>query len=112
MDAALCAELRAGKARKRLTNERIASRLGVDADTVSRWLRGVTDPKGPQLAELARILDISLDQLMAPPAPVHVPILGRGTAGPQPAEEPPWIEAGRVLLLDLEVRILVRQVRH
>jgi transcriptional regulator with XRE-family HTH domain len=116
MDTTACAQLRAAKARRGLTNAALASRLGVKAETVSRWIRGATDPTGPQLAELARILDISLDELMAPPAPppasVRVPVLGRATAGPQAAEEPPWIEAGRLLLVDLEVRILVRRVRQ
>ena len=111
MDTTACAQLRAAKARRGLTNAALASRLGVKAETVSRWIRGATDPTGPQLAELARILDISLDDLMAPP-PVQVPILGRATAGPQAAAEPPWIEAGRLLLVDLEVRILVRRVRQ
>lgn len=50
---------------KRLTQEDMASRLGVTAPAVNKWERGNTMPDIALLAPIARLLDISLDELLS-----------------------------------------------
>lgn len=50
---------------KRMTQEEMATRLGVTAPAVNKWERGNTIPDVALLAPIARILGISTDQLLS-----------------------------------------------
>lgn len=49
-----------------LTQEKLASRLGVDRSTVAKWETGEALPRAGKLPELARILGCSVDDLLGP----------------------------------------------
>lgn len=49
--------------KKDLTQEQLASRLGVSAQAVSKWERSETYPDGALLVSLSRELGASLDEL-------------------------------------------------
>lgn len=49
--------------KKDLTQEQLASRLGVSAQAVSKWERSDTYPDGALLVSLSRELGASLDEL-------------------------------------------------
>lgn len=55
------AELRKNKG---LSQEELADKLGVSRQAVSKWERGEASPDTDNLIELARIYDISLDELV------------------------------------------------
>jgi transcriptional regulator with XRE-family HTH domain len=46
-----------------LTQESLAKRLGVERSTVTRWEAGDTDPLPSIRPDMARVLDVSIDQL-------------------------------------------------
>lgn len=52
-----------------LTQEQVASRLGVEPETISRFERGVTLPSLPTLASLAQILGTTMAQLLEEESP-------------------------------------------
>lgn len=49
----------------KLTQEEMASRLGVTAPAVNKWEKGNTKPDIDMLSPLARLLDLSLDELLS-----------------------------------------------
>ena len=57
-------ELAAARKDKRLTQEELAEMLNVSRQTVSKWERGEVYPEVETLLEIARRLQLSLDQLM------------------------------------------------
>ena len=57
--------IRTYRKKKGLTQEEVASRLGVTTPAVNKWERGVTYPDITLLAPIARLLDISLDTLLS-----------------------------------------------
>lgn len=66
-----------------LSQEALASSLGVSRQAVSKWERAEASPDTDNLIALANLYDISLDAL----------ILGREAPAPQPDEPPAWSEA-------------------
>ncbi|MBO4471178.1 MAG: helix-turn-helix domain-containing protein [Clostridia bacterium] len=50
---------------KKLTQEEMANRLGVTAPAVNKWESGASMPDISLLAPIARLLDISLDELLS-----------------------------------------------
>ncbi|MBD5522181.1 MAG: helix-turn-helix domain-containing protein [Lachnospiraceae bacterium] len=57
--------IRTYRKKKGLTQEEVASRLGVTTPAVNKWENGVTYPDITLLAPIARLLDISLDTLLS-----------------------------------------------
>ncbi len=51
--------------KKGLTQEKMANRLGVTAPAVNKWESGASMPDIALLAPIARLLDISLDELLS-----------------------------------------------
>lgn len=66
-----------------LSQEALASSLGVSRQAVSKWERAEASPDTDNLIALANLYDISLDVLL----------LGREAPAPQPDESPAWSEA-------------------
>lgn len=66
-----------------LSQEALASSLGVSRQAVSKWERAEASPDTDNLIALANLYDISLDALL----------LGREAPAPQPDESPAWSEA-------------------
>lgn len=50
---------------KKMTQEELASALGISTPAVNKWESGITSPDISLLAPLARLLDISLDTLLS-----------------------------------------------
>ena len=50
---------------KHMTQEEMANRLGVTAPAVNKWESGASSPDIALLAPIARLLDISLDELLS-----------------------------------------------
>ena len=50
---------------KNLTQEEMATRLGVTAPAVNKWESGASMPDIAMLAPIARLLGISLDELLS-----------------------------------------------
>lgn len=50
--------------RMRLTNRRISAELGINENTVGRWVRGETQPNSLHLSQLAETLETSVDYLL------------------------------------------------
>lgn len=59
-------QLRVILAEKELTNRWLAEELGVCQMTVSRWTTNKTQPPVSQLIEIAKLLDVTLEDLMEP----------------------------------------------
>lgn len=57
--------IRKYRKQKDLTQEELASRLGVTAPAVNKWENGNTMPDITLLAPIARLLDVSLDELLS-----------------------------------------------
>ena len=57
--------IRMYRKKKNMTQEEIASRLGVTAPAVNKWEKGVSYPDIHLLAPIARLLGISLDELLS-----------------------------------------------
>ncbi len=57
--------IRTYRKKKELTQEEMASRLGVTTPAVNKWEKGVSQPDIGLLAPIARLLDISLDELLS-----------------------------------------------
>ncbi|SQH73036.1 Predicted transcriptional regulator [Porphyromonas crevioricanis] len=58
--------LRVVMAEKNITNRWLARQLGVTEMTVSRWSTNKVQPSVTQLINIAKILDITLDELVEP----------------------------------------------
>ena len=50
---------------KKMTQQALATRLGVDQTTVSKWEKNETFPRKDTLKQIAEILQCSLDELVA-----------------------------------------------
>ena len=59
------AKIAAARRAKGLTQEKLANRLGVSFQAVSTWERDENVPDTQHLKQLAQILEISVDSLMA-----------------------------------------------
>lgn len=57
--------IREHRKRKNLTQEEMANRLGVTAPAVNKWENGNSFPDITLLAPIARLLEVSLDELLA-----------------------------------------------
>ncbi len=57
--------IREHRRRLGLTQEQMADRLGVTAPAVNKWERGVTTPDIGLLCPIARLLEVSLDELLS-----------------------------------------------
>ena len=57
--------IRTYRKRKDMTQEEMARRLGVTAPAVNKWEKGNSLPDITLLAPIARLLDVSLDTLLA-----------------------------------------------
>ena len=53
-----------GRRRQGLTQNRVAARMGVTPQAVSKWERGLSCPDLVLLDELAELLDTSIDRLL------------------------------------------------
>ena len=60
-----------------LSQEELADRLGVSRQAVSKWERGEAYPDTDNLIELAKIYNISLDELVGHEAPKDAPFASR-----------------------------------
>ncbi len=72
----------------RFTQEDVAKRLGLKAQTVSSWERGKSMPKAGEWYELGPLLGVSLDYLvygLRPESPLIRAILGAPGVEPPPA---------------------------
>lgn len=57
--------IREHRRRLGLTQEQVADRLGVTAPAVNKWERGVTTPDIGLLSPIARLLEVSLEELLS-----------------------------------------------
>lgn len=57
--------IRTYRKKKGLTQEEMANRLGVTAPAVNKWENGVSQPDIQLLAPIARLLDVSLEELLS-----------------------------------------------
>jgi len=60
----LAARLRELRARRGLTQDQVAKRLGVHESAVSRWESGTRFPTGEDLVALAELFEVSTDDLL------------------------------------------------
>ena len=58
--------LRVVLAEKQIKNRRLAEQLGKSEMTISRWSTNKTQPSLDQLIEIAKLLDVKLDDLLEP----------------------------------------------
>ena len=70
---------------KKMTQEEVAEHLDISRQTLSKWECGDSAPDLNQSAALARLFDVSLDDLVsyspAPDRPPHVPPKGKHAFG-------------------------------
>ena len=59
----LSANIKRLRLEKSMTQEQLATKLGVSAQAVSKWETSETYPDGALLVPLAKILEVSLDEL-------------------------------------------------
>jgi len=57
--------LRAARAAAQLSQEKVAEKIGVTAQTVASWEQGRTTPNATDLARLATVYAVSSDWLLA-----------------------------------------------
>lgn len=79
----LCENLQRLRRQAGLSQEALAEKLGVSRQAVSKWESGAAVPELEKLAELARIFQVRLDQLLGLPEPEGGP--PPGSAGPSGA---------------------------
>lgn len=61
--------LRGARERAGLSQSELARRLGLaDGNRISRWERGTAVPRAPRVADLARTLSVSAEELLRAPA--------------------------------------------
>lgn len=60
----LCENIAIARKNNGLTQSRLAEKLGVSAQAVSKWERGISCPDIALLDEIANALDISLQSLL------------------------------------------------
>ena len=58
--------LRVVLAKKQIKNRWLAEQLGKSEMTISRWSTNKTQPSLDQLIEIAKLLDVKLDDLLEP----------------------------------------------
>ena len=63
---ALKEEIRRQRKRKRMTQTDLAHSVGVNLSTVTRWERGVFKPRIDDLIALARVFEVTEQELMYP----------------------------------------------
>ena len=51
-------------AEKQKTNKWLASELGINPSTVSKWRTNSSQPDIPLLVKIAKLLDVELDELL------------------------------------------------
>lgn len=52
------------RAKRGLTQERLAVAMGIDRSTVTKWESGAAMPRADKLTELAKVLGCTIDELM------------------------------------------------
>jgi len=67
----------------------LAEHLGVHRKTLTNWTAGKSGPNRFQLQEIARLLYVSPESLVAKEDAHLIPILSAGTAGPLADQPPP-----------------------
>lgn len=75
--------LKAFRTDRGLTQEEVANEVGVTIGAVSQWERDGTEPGFAALATIARLLGVSLDELILGP---HATPKGESTLKPKEAE--------------------------
>lgn len=80
-----------------LTQAQVAARIGVDTSAVGQWETGKTVPSPTNLTELARLLNVSTDDLLDVRQPALGPALGKDTM----ADDLRLLEEARRLGVDL-----------
>lgn len=58
------AQYREARRQAGLRPEEVCARLGVSVTTLMGWERGDTSPKGPAIAEMAKMYGVSTDALL------------------------------------------------
>ena len=58
-------DLKSFRSRKRVTQQRLASDLGVSRSTVAMWENGSNEPDSAMLINLARYFSVSVDELLS-----------------------------------------------
>lgn len=56
--------LKSHRTRNRMTQEFVAEAIGVSRQSVSKWEQGITDPSTSNLFALAKLFNISVDELL------------------------------------------------
>ena len=84
------------------TQEAIASLLGVNRVTISKWMAKGIIPRADQAEKIARFLGVSVEYLVAGTSPIASPA---GSAGDSESREllDTWINEHREIVLDLMV---------
>ena len=90
---------------KKLTQEQIAIRLGVSDRAVSKWERGLNLPDASLMLELAKILDISVNELLTGEIIKEKEYMNKAEENLVELEQ--IIENNNKRLLDLEVVLLI-----
>jgi len=49
---------------KKLSQQELAVKLGVDRSTIAKWETGTNSPRTDKLRQLAKVLDCSLEELL------------------------------------------------
>ncbi|MGV9818380.1 helix-turn-helix domain-containing protein [Nocardia xishanensis] len=62
--AQIGAELRAARARRRLTQRALAKKSGISAQSIQRFEQGLREPRVGQLISLANALDLTASSLL------------------------------------------------
>ena len=72
MNKTITKNLRKLRQGKRLTQEYVAERLGVNAKAVSRWEKGDSTPDMEKLIAISDMFEISLDELVMDKVPTQI----------------------------------------
>ena len=49
---------------KKLSQQEMAAKIGVDRSTIAKWETGTNSPRADKLRQLSKILECSLDELL------------------------------------------------
>lgn len=82
--------LKARRATANYTQEYVAETLGVSRQAVSKWESGASEPSTANLMALARLYQVTVDELLGGPAPNHAP-------GETHLNQRGWIRSATVL---------------
>lgn len=75
------------KRKLKISQEKLASLVGVKPASVSRWEKGLSEPKHENLEKIAEVLGVSVDQLARSPDSAKEPFIDLDPAKRADAEE-------------------------